>query len=162
MDAAIAQISSAVMEQVAHGVAVLTVIDDAGVRRGMTVGSLTAASAEPPTVLVCIRNKASMHPFLTPGRQVGISILAPDQTVVSNGFAFGVEDPFAVFPCHPEAGVPIVDGSSAYVTGKVDQALVNHDTTVVIVAVEHGAVCGDGALVHWRRGYYGGLVPVGG
>jgi hypothetical protein len=48
------------------------------------------------------------------------------------------------------------------VTGKVDRALVNHDTTVVIVAVEHGAVCGDGALVHWRRGYYGGLVPVGG
>ncbi|HAX82624.1 MAG TPA: hypothetical protein DCY40_08670 [Actinobacteria bacterium] len=162
MSVEITQVCSAVMEHVAHGVAVLTLIDDAGVRRGMTVGSLTAASAEPPTVLVCIRNRASMHPFLTPGRPVGLSILGPGQSAVSNGFAFGVEDPFAVFPCHAEAGVPIVVGGTAYLTGRVDRALVNHDTTVVIVGVDHGAVLAEGALVHWMRDYYGGLVPVGG
>lgn len=158
----IAEVSKEVLERVPHGVAVLTLTDDAGVRRGMTVSSLTGASAEPPSVLVCIRNKASMHPFLTPGRPVGLSILGPDQSVVSNGFAYGVEDPFAVFPCHSEAGVPIVDGCTAYLTGRVDRVLVNHDTTVVIVGVDHGAVLADGALVHWMRNYYGGLAPVGG
>lgn len=158
----IAEVSKEVMERVPHGVAVLTLTDDAGVRRGMTVSSLTGASAEPPSVLVCIRNRASMHPFLTPGRPVGLSILGPDQAVVSNGFAYGVEDPFAVFPWHAEAGVPIVDGCTAYLTGRVDRTVVNHDSTVVIVGVDHGGVLADEALVHWMRNYFGKLVPVGG
>jgi flavin reductase (DIM6/NTAB) family NADH-FMN oxidoreductase RutF len=161
MNADVVEVAKDVMERVAHGIAVLTLVDDAGVRRGMTVSSLTSASAEPPSVLMCIRTKASMHPFLTGGRRVGISLLAPDQSAVSNGFAFGEADPFAVFAWHDERGVPIVDGSAAHLVGTVDRVVDNHDTSVVIVAVEAGAVTGDAALVYWRRGYYRDLVPAG-
>lgn len=162
MSVDIAQVCSGVMDRVPHGVAVFTLLDDAGMRRGMTVSSLTSASAEPPSVLVCIRTKASMHPFLTPGRAVGISILAPDQSAVSNGFAWGADDPFDVFAWHEEGGVPVVDGTIAHLVGTIDRVVSNHDTSVVIVAVRSGAITGDAALVHWNRGYYGGLVPVAG
>lgn len=162
MSVELTQVCSSVMERVPHGVSVLTLVDDAGVRRGMTVSSLTSASAEPPSVLVCIRTKASMHPFLKPGRKVGISVLGPDQSVVSNGFAYGIEDPFAVFSWHEEGGVPVVDGTMGHLVGTIDRVVHNHDTSVVIVAVGDGALSGDAALVHWNRGYYGGLVPVGG
>jgi flavin reductase (DIM6/NTAB) family NADH-FMN oxidoreductase RutF len=111
---------------------------------------------------MCIRNKASMYPWLTTGRRVGISVLAPDQSAVSNGFAYGVDDPFAVFAWTEQGGVPVVTGCVAYLVGAVERVVVNHDTTVVIVAVGEGAVLGEGALVYWMRGYYGSLVPVGG
>lgn len=161
MSAAISQVCAEVMERVAHGIAVFTLVDDAGGRRGMTVSSLTSASAEPPSVLMCIRTKASMHPFLTKGRRVGISLLAPDQSAVSNGFAFGEADPFAVFPWHEEQGVPIVEGSAAHLVGTIDRTIDNHDTSVVIVAIEAGAVTGDATLVYRARGYYRDLVPAG-
>ncbi len=162
MSVELTQVCSSVMERVPHGVSVLTLVDDAGVRRGMTVSSLTSASAEPPSVLVCIRTKASMHPFLESGRKVGISVLGPDQSVVSNGFAYGIEDPFAVFAWHDEGGVPIVEGTMGHLVGTIDRVVDNHDTSVVIIAVGDGALTGDAALVHWNRGYYRGLVPAGG
>lgn len=162
MNREIAQVCSAVMDRVPHGVAILTLVDDAGARRGMTVSSLTSASAEPPSVLACIRTRASMHPFLTPGREVGLSILASDQSAVSNGFAFGVDDPFAAFAWRAEDGVSVVEGAMAFLVGTIDRVVANHDTSVVIVAVSDGAITGDSPLVHWNRGYYGGLVPAGG
>lgn len=160
MNADIAAVTAEVLDRVPHGVAVLTLTDDAGARRGMTVSSLTGASAVPPTVLVCVRNKASMHPWLVPGRVVGLSILGPRQAAVSDGFAFGVEDPCAAFPCRHEEGVAIVESSTAHLIGKIDRVVANRDTTIVIVAVERAEVTGHGALVHWMRGYYGDLVPV--
>jgi flavin reductase (DIM6/NTAB) family NADH-FMN oxidoreductase RutF len=162
MSVELTQVCSSVMERVPHGVAVLTLVDDAGVHRGMTVSSLTSASAEPPSVLVCIRTKASMHPFLKPGRRVGISVLGPDQSKVSNGFAYGADDPFAVFGWHHDGGVPVVDGTMGHLVGTIDRVVDNHDTSVVIVAVSDGAITGDAALVHWNRGYYSGLVPAAG
>lgn len=152
---------AAVLDRVAHGIAVLTLVDDAGERRGMTISSLTGASAEPPTVLMCIRQRASMRPWLTAGRAVAVSVLGSGQAEISAGFAYGVEDPFAVFPWHADAaGVPVVDGAAGYLRCTIDRVVDNHDTAVVIAAVEDAEVLADDGLVYWLKQYRSGLVPV--
>lgn len=50
-----------VMRQVAGAVSVITA-QHADARAGLTATSLTALSAEPPTVLVCINHGASSWP----------------------------------------------------------------------------------------------------
>lgn len=149
----------AVLDRVAHGIAVLTLVDGDGERRGMTISSLTGASADPVTVLMCIRNSASMRPWLVPGQSVGVSVLGSGQAGVSAGFAYGAEDPFVAFAWHPDAGgTPVIDGSAGYLAGTIERVVDNHDTAVVIVAVEHAEVFGDDGLVYWMKQYREGLV----
>lgn len=163
MDDDIVRSTADVLGLMAHGVAVITLTDDAGTRRGMTVSSLISASAEPPMVLMCIRTRASMWPWFTPGRVLGISLLAPGQAAVSNGFAFGVDDPFAVFPWHEApGGAAIVDGCAAHMVGVVDRVVDNHDTGVVLARVTAAGRHADRALVHCGRSYYDDLVPAAG
>lgn len=153
--------ASAVLDRVAHGIAVLTTIDDDGRPHGMTISSLGGASAEPPTVLMCVRNTASMRSLLSPGRALGISVLGSHQAAVSAGFAYGVEDPFAAFAWHPDGrGVPIVDGTAGYLGCTIARVIDNHDTAVVIAGVDHAEVFGDDGLVYWMKHYREGLTSV--
>ena len=147
--------------RVAAGVAVLTLVDDQGVSRGMTISSLTPVSAEPPSILMCIGGAASSRPALVVGRPFCANVLSADQTEVSAGFAWGDADPFEVFGWEPAAdGTPILDGIAAHLLCRVENVVEHHGTAVVLAAVEGGAAHKDEALVYWRRTYYGGLVPV--
>lgn len=147
--------------RIAAGIAVMTLVDGAGVKRGMTISSLTPVSADPPSVLMCIGGTASSRPALTVGRAFCANLLAADQTPVSAGFAWGDEDPFDVFEWEPAAdGTPVLAGIAAHLMCRVEKVVEHHDTAVVLAAVESGAAHKDEALVYWRRSYFGDLVPV--
>jgi 3-hydroxy-9,10-secoandrosta-1,3,5(10)-triene-9,17-dione monooxygenase reductase component len=147
--------------RVATGLAVMTLVDSDGVRRGMTISSLTPVSADPPSVLMCIGGSASARPALVDGQSFCANILASDQVPLSTGFAWGEADPFEVFPWRPAPdGTPVLDGTAAHLLCTVEKVVEHHGTAVVLASVDDGAVNKDETLVYWRRQYFGGLVPV--
>lgn len=157
----IVELARDITGRIATGIAVLTLVDDAGVRRGMTISSLTPVSADPPSVLMCIGGGASARPALVPGRRFCANLLAADQAPLSAGFAWGVEDPFEVFPWSPAPdGTPILDGIAAHMLCTVERVVEHHGTAVVLASVDDGGVERDETLVYWRKQYFGGLVPV--
>lgn len=152
-----------VMSAVPAAVAVLTLVDDDGEPRGMTISSLASVSADPPSVMFGIGPNASMKATFVPGRDLCINLLSGDQAGHSVGFAYGEERPFEVFEWSPaENGAPLLAGCASHLLGQVKRVEVHHGTSIVLTDVTGGDVHTDDALVYWHRAYFGGLVPVEG
>ena len=151
-----------VMSRIAASVAVLTLEDSDGVRRGMTITSLTSVAAEPPTVLVCVANTASSRPSMVPGQTFCANLLGADQVSYSIGFSWGKsDDPFGDFDWKPaKDGTPVLTGPAAHLICEVEQVVEYHGSAVVMARVIDCCVHNDEALVYWRRIYHGALVPV--
>ena len=155
------EICRSVMAAVPAGVAVMTLRDPEGVRRGMTISSLTVVSYEPPSVLMCIGGAASSRPALVPGQTFCANVLGPDQTALSVGFAWAEADPFAVFESSPSAdGTPVLAGTTAHLLCTVEKVVEHHGTYVVMAGVDGGSLDGDEALVYWKKSYFGEMTPV--
>ena len=76
------------MRQMAQTVTVIACRDpETGNRYGMTASSVTSLSMEPPAIVACINNDASMRPVLSVGQQISINILSDEQSALSNAFA---------------------------------------------------------------------------
>lgn len=151
------------MADVPSGVQVLTLHDESGSPRGMTVSSLTPVVADPPSVLVCIGAAASMRPALVEGIPVALSFLSPHQRVHSMGFAFGDDDPFDVFAWSDgDNGAPVLDDAAGHLLGNIERVVEHHGTAVTFIAVTGGDVRPEaGALVYWQGAYFEGLVSAG-
>src|SRR5258708_4622775 len=70
----------------ASGVSIIT-FDVEGHLHGFTATSLTPVSMTPPLALFCVARSNTSHEHLTKGTVIGISILAADQSEMSNLFA---------------------------------------------------------------------------
>jgi len=77
------------LSRVPSGVSVLTV-DANGQRLGLTLGSLTALSLDPPLVGFAISTEAAMHELLREAGGGAISLLAAGQDWLAQHFARGV------------------------------------------------------------------------
>jgi flavin reductase (DIM6/NTAB) family NADH-FMN oxidoreductase RutF len=153
-------VTAEVMGRVAAGIAVMTLVDDDGVRRGMTISSLTPVSSDPPSVLMCVGGAASSRPALVEGRAFCANVLAADQVPLSIGFAWGEGDPFAMFGWQDAGdGTPVLMGTAAHLRCRVERIVEHNGTAVVLAAVEDGAVHKDETLVYWQKQYFGGLIP---
>ena len=107
----------------ATGVAVVTTRHE-GMDRGITVNSFTSLSLDPPLVLWCLARTSRSFPAFTASEHFIINILAADQVIVSNRFAFreGEDFPQDVPFSRAVGDVPLLDGSSAhFVCRKTDQ-----------------------------------------
>ena len=157
---ALVDLTAAVMDRVAAGVAVMTLVDAAGVRRGMTISSLTPVSADPPSVLMCVGGKASSRPAMVEGQTFCANILAADQVGHSVGFAWGEADPFDVFEWSSAVdGTPVLAGTVAHLLCEIERVVEHHETAVVLAKPIGGVVHKDEALVYWTKRYFVDLVP---
>jgi flavin reductase (DIM6/NTAB) family NADH-FMN oxidoreductase RutF len=142
----------------ASGVAVLTGVDADGERRGMTVSSLTPVAGDTPAVLVCVGADASMRAMMAPGRRFNANILGESQSALSNGFAFGDEDPFDVFPWESdESGTPVLSGVAGHLQCVVENVVDRRGTAVVLAAVTGASLDHADTLIYWQQAYYGHL-----
>ncbi len=161
LEARVAELCAEVMAAMPSGVAVMTLVDDAGGLHGMTISSLTPVSSEPPSVLMCVGGSASSRPFLIEGQRLCANILAADQAAHSMGFAFGDDDPFEVFEwSSDEDGTPILANTAAHLLCEVERVVDYHETAVVLAAVRGGSVDKDETLVYRNKSYFGDLIPV--
>lgn len=152
-----------VMSRVAASVAVLTLEDPDGTKRGMTITSLSSVSSEPPAVVVCVGEGASSHPFMVPGQRFGVNLLGADQVDYSIGFSWAKsDDPFGDFPWKVSSGAPVLSEAAAHFVCEVEQVSQYHGSAVVMAKVVDCRIHKDETLVYWRRTYYGDLVPAEG
>ena len=150
------------MAELVSGVCLLTVhADEPLLDLGMTVTSLASASLDPPMVTVGIGRATSLAPYLLPGAQVGITVLAEHQGALAAAFSRkGRPSAAELLDGVPHrrgtlTGALVADDALAVLEGRVDQTLAAGDHLLVVIAVFDSAV-GPGTeagLIYQRRGY---------
>ena len=125
------------------GVSVLTV-DASGQRLGLTMGSLTALSLDPPLVGFAISKEAAMHELLREAGGGAVSLLAAGQDWLAQHFARGVP-PIAMWHGvgteDAASGAPLLVGALGWLECSLrDEVPVGTHTFFVceVCRVEHG------------------------
>lgn len=150
-----------VMRNVAGAVSIVTA-SHGGARAGLTATSLTALSAEPPTVIVCVNRTASAWPTIERAGHFAINVLAARHQSIADRFAgrggfkgderFGEGDWTRLV-----TGAPVLEGALAILDCETEEAIERHSHTILIgrvKAIREAET--EGALLYWR-GIYGKL-----
>ncbi|MBO1329151.1 flavin reductase family protein [Acetobacter suratthaniensis] len=110
------------MSRLIAPVALVTTSGPAG-RHGLTVSALCSASAEPPSVLVCLNRDNRSHAAFVENGVVGISLLAPGDEALAMRFASSritQEEKFSDNDWRESEGnPPVLVRAAAWLTGRV-------------------------------------------
>jgi len=146
------------MRRFPSGVAVVTV-DAGGQELGLTVGTLTSLSLEPPLVGFGIRHDAALHELLREAGAFAASLLAAVQDALAQHFARGVP-PIALWEGIPRrrgpaTGAPLLEGALGWLEARLVSAQDAGDHTWFVgevLAAQPGAPAP--ALVHVDGGFH--------
>lgn len=110
------------MSRLVAPVALVTTSGPAG-RHGLTVSALCSASAEPPSVLLCLNRDSRSHAAFVENGVVGISLLAPGDEALAMRFASSRVTQDEKFSSHdwqePEGRPPVLASAAVWLTGRV-------------------------------------------
>jgi len=135
------------MAQFATGVAVVTTRGPAG----LTTNAFTSLSLDPMLVLVCLDLGSRTLAAVRKHERLAVNVLAVDQEELAVKFAGKAShaEKFEDVSWHEENGVPVLDGTVAWVAGPVRELVPGGDHVIAIVAAEaFGAPGGDPLLFH--------------
>ena len=113
------------------GVAVVTAKGPDG-PKGLVVTSLTAYTADPPSILVSVAHSSRSYDTLLAAEHFGVHLLRTGQDVVAGRFASKADDKFAELEWDWDGDVPRVAGALAYLRCETSKAFHHLDHTVVI------------------------------
>lgn len=150
-----------VMRHVAGAVSIITAQYD-GARAGLTATSLTALSAEPPTVVICVNRAASAWPTIERAGHFAVNLLGAHQRSIADRFTgrgghrgearFG-EGHWTRFV----TGAPVLSDALASLDCSIDEVIERHSHVLLIGRVKAIRIsAGAEALLYWR-GLYGSL-----
>lgn len=145
-----------VLGRFATGVTVVTARDSSGTPHGMTVSAFSSLSLDPPLVLVCIGNEATVAPVLKEASSFAVNILAENQEEVSRHFASPGRHRFA--EClesneKNENGDPRLENALAWMQCRVVSRQPAGDHVIYIGQVEQAMVSEGRPLLYYRGGY---------
>ncbi len=151
-----------VMGHFATGVSIVTAIDaDTGKPLGFTAQSFLSLSIDPPLVAVSPALASSSWPKIAKADGLCINILGADQEALCRGFATPSDDKFAGvgWRASHTTGAPIIDGSLAWIDGRIEATYPGGDHEIVVISVldlgeatsEGGGVAGP--LLFYRAGF---------
>jgi flavin reductase (DIM6/NTAB) family NADH-FMN oxidoreductase RutF len=144
----------AVLGRFASGITVITARDAQGTPHGMTVSAFSSLSLDPPLVLVCVGNDATMAPVMAAADSFAVNVLSDVQEALSRRFAGKVDDRFAgVGYREGELGDPVLDDVLASLQCRVVARHPAGDHVIVVGRVEHGAARDAKPLLYYRGGY---------
>lgn len=143
------------------GVAVVTAMTADGTPTGMTVGSFTSVSLDPPLIAFLPSKTSSSWAALRKcGETFGLNILAADQEVVCRRIASSGTDKFKDVTWHPSPmGLPILDGCVAYMECKISEVRDAGDHDLVLGEVLQMGVQRPTESLLFFRGGYGSFRP---
>ena len=143
-----------VMGNFATGVTVVTAAGPQG-PVGMTANAVASLSLEPLLLLVAFDNTARTLQVVRATGRFGVNVLAAGQDDLARLFASKAPEDakFAGVPHQVHDGIPVIDGTLAWVGCRLEQLVPGGDHTIGIGAVE-SAEAGDGAPLMWFRGEY--------
>lgn len=147
-----------VMRRCAAPVTVVTAAGP-GERRGITIGSFTSVSLDPPLVCFNVQREATMHELVTTAPHFAVHLLRDDQAHLSERFAVPDLPGEAQFEgvAHrlSEAGVPLIDGVLAVLRCVPFAVYPAGDHSIVVgevVGIDEGE--GQAPLLYFDRRYH--------
>ncbi|HEY7898104.1 MAG TPA: flavin reductase family protein [Gemmatimonadaceae bacterium] len=144
----------AVMGRFASGVTIVTATDESGEDHGMTVSAFASVSLEPPLIVVCIDQTASMHDTLIDIEYFAINILASTQEAIARRFAAtGAQRFEGIGYRRGENGAPILNDVLAYIECRRISSTTTGDHTVIIAETVATAMRDARPLLYYRGGF---------
>jgi flavin reductase (DIM6/NTAB) family NADH-FMN oxidoreductase RutF/DNA-binding IclR family transcriptional regulator len=150
-----------VLGQYPTGVVVVTAASESGEPIGMTVGSFTSVSLEPPLVaFLPSKSSSSWSALRESGKRFCINVLRADQEELCRAVAIRKSGKFEGFGWqHSPAGNPVLDGAVVWIDCVTEQIHDAGDHDIVVgrvVDLEFGA---PGQPLLFFRGGYGSFTP---
>ncbi|HVA81283.1 MAG TPA: flavin reductase family protein [Candidatus Binataceae bacterium] len=143
-----------VMGHFATGVTVITSIRASGEMHGLTANAFSSVSLVPPLLLICVDKKAESYPCFDESKVFTINVLASDQEALSRKFAVSGGNKFEGVSYRVGAnGVPILDGTIAYLECKLAGTMDAGDHTVYLGEIEQAEAREAKPLLFFRGGY---------
>ncbi|MDF7676833.1 4-hydroxyphenylacetate 3-monooxygenase, reductase component [Neisseriaceae bacterium ESL0693] len=130
------------MAKVASGVHVITTDGVAG-HYGITMTAVTSVTDNPPTLLLCINQKAGIQPVLQANGQLCVNVLAADQLDVARHFAgmtqLSNHERFLQnqWQSHPHSNQPQLEGALAHLHGHIIERHEVGSHSIFYVAIDH-------------------------
>ncbi|WP_297774107.1 flavin reductase family protein [uncultured Roseovarius sp.] len=146
----------AAMRQVAATVTVVTTDGPAG-RAGATVSAFTSLSADPPSVLVCLRSDSRIAQTVSENRAFCVNILPEDAIHVARAFAGpspeNPEDRFANLAIDTEPHGPILPRATAF-SCALTERMIHGSHAICIGRVTRLTNTGERPLTYLSGGYH--------
>jgi flavin reductase (DIM6/NTAB) family NADH-FMN oxidoreductase RutF len=133
-------------------VSVVTTADGRGRPCGVTIGTLSSVSLDPPLVMFCVNRSSGSHPVLTTAARLLVHVLAGDQAAVADRFAQRGADRFAGLT-DVWHGLPTIPDTAVRLACARYTTVPAGDHTIVIGLVTETEI-GDGTpLLSYGRAY---------
>ena len=145
----------AVMGHFATGVTVVTASGSEG-PVGMTANAVASLSLDPLLALVCFDNAARTLRLVREQRRFGINVLAAGQEDLARLFASKTPEAekFAGVQHTVHEGIPVIEGSIAWVGCTLERLIPGGDHTIGIGAVIAAEKATERPPLIWYRGRY--------
>ncbi|MCL8207291.1 MAG: flavin reductase family protein [Actinomycetia bacterium] len=145
----------AVMSRFVTGVCVVTVCDEDGRPRGLTVNAFTSVSLQPPTVLVSLAHASETHPVVVRRGMFAVNILAADQHDHARKLATKDPDKFHhVGWSQGPHGVPLLHDALAHLVCRTQQRVTVADHDLLIATVVDASVNPGSPLIFYDRRFW--------
>jgi flavin reductase (DIM6/NTAB) family NADH-FMN oxidoreductase RutF len=143
------------------GVCVITATQEDGTPVGMSVGTFTSVSLDPPLVGFFPDRKSSSWPKIEQARRFCVNVLAEHQEPLCRVFASKVQDKFAGVPHRlSAAGQPIFDGIIAWIDCDLHSVHEAGDHYLVLGQVHSLDIERPGKPLLFFQGGYGQFQPL--
>jgi len=137
------------------GVVVITAIADGGNPAGLSVGSFTSVSLDPPLVAFMPGKTSTSWPTIAPTGRFCVNVLAAEQEAVCRQFARSGTDKFRGISWQPApSGAPIIDEAIAWIDCELERVDEAGDHLIVLGRVRDlGSRAGGVPLIFFQGGY---------
>ena len=138
------------------GVTVVTASTDEG-PVGLSVGSFTSVSLDPPLVAFCAGTSSTSYPRIEAAGQFCVNILAEDQEEIARVFADKGDDKFAGIGWRPSVvtGAPVINDVLAWIDCQIDAIHEAGDHWIVVGRVLDLEIGHEGGPLMFFRGGFG-------
>ncbi len=149
----------AVMRHVPAPVTVITAVGADGEAHGITIGSFTSVSLEPPLVSFNVDHGAQIYAALQEAEHFAVHVLSEEQAALSAHFAvpeLSSAEQFGAVPHTRDGrGLPLLDGVVAVLHCRPYASLPLEGDTLFVAEVVVADARGGAPLVYHRSTYYG-------
>jgi len=126
--------------------------------RGLTASSLVSISLEPPLVLVGLERETTTRSAVLESKAFNVSLLTPQQEFIADRFAGRAPTVDPTWQTIPHRlgtnGIPLVEGSAAWLECRLIQVHPAGDHDVCIGEVEAAATGAGNPLILWDRAFW--------
>jgi flavin reductase (DIM6/NTAB) family NADH-FMN oxidoreductase RutF len=120
----------------------------------MTVSAFSSLSLEPPLVLICIDNAATMAPQIATADHFAVNVLTSAQEELSRRFAGQMDDRFAgVGYVEGESGCAILKDVLAWIECRIVDRHAAGDHVIIVGEVQAAKALEGTPLIYYRSGY---------